>query len=125
MQEPTEKPLKDVVLPCALGLPWAMDRTASVYIARGELQRAEILLQRATQHRRTYVGAPHPGRDAQYLFCTGVLAALQGRFEEGRKILLDIVQEKGLKGHRNTWPLLGKLFLLVQSHSLLTMHHSL
>ena len=80
----------NIVLPCALGLPWAMDRTASVYIARGELQRAEILLQRATQ-RRTAIGAQLPKKDAQYLLSTGVVAALQGRFEEGRKILAERV----------------------------------
>ena len=66
-----------------------MDRTASVYIARGELQRAEILLQRATL-RRTAIGAPLPKKDAQYLLSTGVLAALQGRFKEG-KILTERV----------------------------------
>ena len=75
---------------CALGLPWAMDRTASVYIAQGEFQRADILLQRASQ-RRVAVGVPLPKKDAQYLLSTGVLAALQGRFEEGKKFLAERV----------------------------------
>ena len=75
---------------CALGLPWAMDRTASVYIAQGEFQRAEILLQRASQ-RRVAVGAPLSTVDAQYLLSTGVLAVTQGRFEEGLIILSEIL----------------------------------
>ena len=73
-----------------IGLPWAMDRTAPVYIARGEFQRAEILLQRATQS-KTAVGAPLVTKDPHHLLCTGVLAVLQGRFEEGMKRLLEIV----------------------------------
>lgn len=73
-----------------IGLPWAMDRTAPVYIAQGEFQKAEILLQRATQS-KTAVGAPLVTKDAHHLLCTGVLAVLQGRFDEGMKNLLKIV----------------------------------
>ena len=79
-----------IVLTCAVGLQWSMDLTASVYIARGELQRAEILLQKASQ-RRVAVGAPLSTVDARYLLSTGVLAALQGRFEEGLNILSEIL----------------------------------
>ena len=73
-----------------LDLQWAMDRTASVYIARGELQRAEILLQKASQ-RRVAEGAPLSTVDAQYLLSMGVLAVMQGRFEEGLIILSEIL----------------------------------
>ena len=77
-----------VVFSCALlGIPLDMDRTAFVYIARGELQRAEIFLQRATQ-RRTAIGA---WRDALNLLSTSVLAVMQGRFEEGQSILEELV----------------------------------
>ena len=79
-----------IVLTCTLDLQWAMDRTASVYIAQGEFQRAEILLQRASQ-RRVAVGAPLSTVDAQYLLSTGVLAVTQGRFEEGLIILSGIL----------------------------------
>ena len=80
-----------VILTCVLiGLAWAMDRTAFVYIARGELQRAEILLQRATQRRMT-TGAPFSMVDAQHLLSTGVLAVTQGRFEEGLTILSELL----------------------------------
>ena len=70
-----------------IGLPWAMDRTAPVYIARGELQRAEALLKKANQS-KTAVGAPLVMKDAHHLLSTGVLAVLQGRFEEGMENLL-------------------------------------
>ena len=67
-----------------------MDSTALVYIAQGELQKAEDLLHKATQ-RRTAIGAPLPKKDAEHLLSTGVLAALQGQFDEGRSILVEKV----------------------------------
>ena len=70
-----------------------MDRTAPVYIARGELQRAETLLKKANQS-KTAVGAPLVMKDAHHLFSTGVLAVLQGRFEEGMENLLKIVSRE-------------------------------
>ena len=45
---------------------------------------------RATQS-KTAVGAPLVTKDAHHLLCTGVLAVLQGRFEEGMENLLKIV----------------------------------
>ena len=78
-----------VVLPCALDSTLAVDETASVYIARGELQRAEILLrQRATLRRTVFIGRPV---HETYLLATGVLAIMQGRFEEGRNTLEELV----------------------------------
>ena len=79
-----------VVLPCALDNAWAMDRTAPVYITQGDLHKATILLQRATQ-RKNATGASLVTKDAQNLLSTGILAVMQGRFEEGRKILVQIV----------------------------------
>ena len=70
-----------------------MDRTAPVYIARGELQRAETLLKKANQS-KTAVGAPLVMKDAHHLLSTGVLALLQGRFEEGMENLLEIVSRE-------------------------------
>ena len=70
-------------------LTWAMDRTVFVYIARGELQRAEILLQRATQRRKA-IGPQFSLVDAEHLLCTGVLAVMQGRSIEGANILLEL-----------------------------------
>lgn len=64
-----------------IGLLSAMDRTATVYIARGEFQRAEIL-QRASQH---------PGKGVQSHFSTGLLAVIQGKFQEGRNALVQIL----------------------------------
>lgn len=61
-----------------IGLLSAMDRTATVYIARGEFQRAEIL-QRASRH---------PGKGVQSHFSTGLLAVIQGKFQEGRNALV-------------------------------------
>ena len=70
-----------------------MDRTAPVYIARGELQRAETLLKKANQS-KTAVRAPLVMKDAHHLLSTGVLAVLQGRLEEGMKNLLEIVSRE-------------------------------
>lgn len=64
-----------------VGLSSVMDRTATVYIARGEFQRAEIL-QRASQD---------PGKGVQSHFSTGLLAVIQRRFQEGRNALVQIL----------------------------------
>ena len=88
------------MLSLLIGLAWAMDRTAFVYIARGELQRAELLLQRAAQ-RRMITGAPFSMVDALHLISTGVLAVMQGRFKEGQTILSELllgIDQAHLKG---------------------------
>ena len=92
-----------VVLPCALDNAWAMDRTAPVYIAQGDLQKARILMQRAAQ-RKNGSGASLVTKDAQnLLFFTGMLAVMQGRFEEGRKILVEIVSGENQTHLRGTY----------------------
>ena len=91
-----------VVLPCALDNAWAMDRTAPVYIAQGDLQKARILMQRAAQ-RKNGSGASLVTKDAQNLLSTGMLAVMQGRFEEGRKILVEIVSGENQTHLRGTY----------------------